>query len=238
MVHPYIAFGAGIVSVLSPCVLPLVPIIMVGSIGSHRFRPLAIVLGMITSFTLLGIIAGAFGAMIQPFLELLKILAIFFIIFMGVFLLYDKMEMYLFQIMNRFKISMPAGGGFGGKKNESLFGAFFIGLSLGIVWIPCVGPILGVILTMVAVEGDIFNGGFLLFIYSLGLAVPMLILAYGTQTSAKKLQNVTKGGVVIRRILGIILILAGLTFLFGWDRAIQSALLPYFPEVDLFRGDY
>lgn len=233
MVHPYIAFGAGLVSILSPCVLPLIPVIMAGSVG-NRYRPLVIVLGMVISFTAMGIFAGAFGAALRPFLDLIKYFAIFFIIIMGFFLLFDQLEIYLFQLMDRLKFNRPSSG-FGGNQKGGITGAFIMGLSLGVVWIPCVGPILGVILTMVAVEGNIINGGFLLFVYSLGLAIPMLALGYGFQASAQKLRTVTKGGVMIRRFLGILLVLAGLAFLFGWDRAIQGALLPYFPDVDLFQ---
>lgn len=85
-----------------------------------------------------------------------------------------------------------------------------LGFSLGIVWTPCIGPILGAILTMVAVQGDILYGGILLVIYSQGMGLPLLAIAY---TSHFTLKPFVKYSVIIKRISGIILVLAGLYFI-------------------------
>ncbi len=90
-------------------------------------------------------------------------------------------------------------------------GGLMLGVSLGIVWTPCIGPILGAILMMVAVQGDILYGGILLVIYSLGLGLPLLAIAY---TSHFTLKPFVKYSVIIKRISGIILVLAGLYFIF------------------------
>ena len=199
-ISPVAAFGAGILSVLSPCILPLLPAVLATSAGKNRLRPLAIVLGVSISFTIMGVVTSAFGAVFQTYIGQLKILAEILILILGFALLFD---ISLFNAFSRFPLL--------GKMNgEGTASGFLLGLSLGVLWIPCVGPILGSILTMVALEGNAATGALTLSIYSLGFAMPMLLLAYSAHMPSSKIRLISKWDVVFKKGAGIVLILVGL----------------------------
>ncbi len=204
---PLIAFFFGILSVLSPCILPVIPLIAAYSTKSSRFVPITIVIGLSVSFALMGVLASAFGSIFQQYQTILYIAGGVLIIFLGLYMLFDVIGEKIHTIVPNTRLSTRrsatnVGGAAGG---------FMLGFSLGIVWTPCIGPILGAILMMVAVQGDILYGGILLVIYSLGLGLPLLAIAY---TSHFTLKPFVKYSVIIKRISGIILVLTGLYFIF------------------------
>lgn len=199
-ISPLAAFGAGVLSVLSPCILPLLPAVLASSTGKGKLRPLAIVLGVSISFTLMGIVTSAFGAAFQAYISQLKILAEILIITMGLAMIF---EMSLFNAFSRFPLlaGMNEGGPISG---------LLLGLSLGVLWIPCVGPILASILTMVALEGSATSGALTLLIYSAGFAIPMLLLAYSAHLSTSKIKLISQYDAAFKKGAGIVLILVGI----------------------------
>jgi cytochrome c-type biogenesis protein len=202
-VTPLAAFGAGVASVLSPCILPLLPAVLATSAGKDRLKPLSIVMGVIISFTIMGIITSAFGAVFRAHIGELKILAEILIILMGFALLFD---LGLFNLFSKFPL-------LAGMNEEGPVSGFLLGLSLGVLWIPCIGPMLGAILTLVALDatnGSFIKGAFALSFYSLGFAVPMLVLAYSAHISSSKMRLITKYDAVLKKGAGIILALVGL----------------------------
>lgn len=199
-ISPIVAFIAGIISVASPCVLPLIPAIFAYSTEKGKLRPIAIVLGLSITFTLMGIVTSAFGSTFRAYLGYLNIIAEVFIIAFGVAMLF---EINMFNAFGRLS-SLHT------KNEEGLIGGLLLGMSLGVIWIPCVGPILGAILTMVAVSADITHGATMLFVYSLGFAIPMLVIAYSANLSSAKLGGISKYDVIIKRAAGAILISVGL----------------------------
>ena len=202
---PLLAFSAGVLSISSPCVLPLIPAIMAYSTGKGRFRPLSIVLGISLSFTLMGAAASALGMTFIGYVYYMKVIAGSVIVFLGLYMLSETLEQKVLELRSRipirFNYSMPSG---------SIMGGFALGLSLGIVWIPCIGPILGAILAMVAVKGSVPYGALLLFIYSLGFGVPMLMITYSSALSSKRLSGLTRYHTILKRIAGVVLIVVGL----------------------------
>ncbi|MDI9396036.1 MAG: cytochrome c biogenesis CcdA family protein [Euryarchaeota archaeon] len=198
-ISPVVAFGAGVISILSPCILPLLPAVLASSTGKGKLRPLAIVLGVSISFTLMGIVTSAFGAAFQAYIGQLKILAEILIITMGIAMLF---EISLFNSFAKFPL-------LAGMNDEGPISGLLLGLSLGVLWIPCVGPILASILTMVALEGSTANGALTLLIYSAGFAVPMLLLAYSAHLSTSKIKLISRYDAAIKKGAGIVLILVG-----------------------------
>ncbi len=198
-ISPLTAFGAGILSVLSPCILPLLPAVLATSAGKNKLRPLAIVIGVIISFTIMGIISSAFGSVFRTHMGQLKILAEIMILLMGFALLF---ELSLFNSFSKFPL-------LGGMNEEGPVSGFLLGLSLGVLWIPCIGPILGSILTMVALEGSTSSGALTLSFYSLGFAVPMLVLAYSAHFSSSKMRVISKYDSIFKKGAGVILVLVG-----------------------------
>jgi cytochrome c-type biogenesis protein len=200
---PFAAFFAGIISVFSPCILPLVPAIVAYSTEKGKLRPIAIVLGLSISFTIMGIVTSAFGSMLRDYLRYLNILAELVIILLGLTMLFEL------NVFNAFGNLLSV------RRNEKgLFGGLLLGMSLGVVWIPCVGPILAVILTKVAVAADITYGAVLLFIYSLGFAVPMLLIAYSANISSAKLGRIAKYDAIIKKAAGAVLVAVGLWMIY------------------------
>jgi cytochrome c-type biogenesis protein len=193
-------FAAGILSVFSPCILPLLPAVLATSAGKGKLRPFSIVIGVSISFTIMGVVTSAFGAAFQTYINQLKILAEVFILLMGFALLF---EISLFSVFSRFPL-------LSGMKGEGSLSGLLLGLSLGVLWIPCVGPFLASILTMVALEGNLANGAFTLSIYSLGFAMPMLLLAYSAHFSSSRIRLISRWDAILKKGAGIVLILVGL----------------------------
>src|SRR5262249_6131639 len=146
-----------------------------------------------------------FGAAFHTHLVQLKILAEVFILLMGFALLFD---LSLFNSFSKFPL-------LAGMNEEGTVPGLLLGLSLGVLWIPCIGPILGSILTMVALEGDAFGGATALSIYSLGFSLPMLMLAYSAQFSSSKMKLITRYDAVFKKGSGIVLILFGLWMVYN-----------------------
>ena len=202
-VTPLAAFVAGLISIFSPCVLPLLPAIFAYSTSKGRLRPLSIVFGLTISFTIMGVVTSAFGSMFQQYLPYLSLFAGLIIILFGVTLLFDLGTFNIFGSLSGI-----------GVQEKGLLGGLLFGMSLGIIWIPCVGPILASILTLVAIEGDIAYGAFLLFIYSMGLGIPMLVIAYSANISSSALSSIAKYDSYLKKGAGIVLIFVGLWMLY------------------------
>ncbi len=204
-VNPLIAFGAGIISIFSPCVLPLLPAIVASSTDRGRYRPFAIVLGLAISFTSMGLVASAFGAVFTAYRDYIFVAAIGFIVVMGFWMLfdlhlpYDAPRLGVIDRVSKKTYTLPT---------EGIASGLLLGLALGIVWLPCTGPVLGTILTWVAVRGDVLTGGLLLTVYSIGFAIPMLGIAYSSRMSSSLAGRSSKT-IWIKRVAGIVLIAVG-----------------------------
>jgi cytochrome c-type biogenesis protein len=198
-----LVFSAGVMSVLSPCVLPVVPIVVTGKSDDHRLRPLLIVAGLSLTFVIMGVLSSLFGSFIGPNMRYVEKAAGVLIALFGILLVFN---------VNFFKhlsfLSQFAGRSRGG------FGGFFLGFTLGIIWIPCVGPMLSSVLAMVATQGKVLSGIGLLFVYSLGFSIPMLIAGYASQFFRTRLRTVGKFPVVINVVSGLILVAFGLFVVF------------------------
>ncbi len=200
-----LTFGAGFASILSPCVLPVVPIIVTGREHDSKFRPVAIVTGLSITFILMGVLSSIAGSFIAGKLGILEKVSGILIIFVGILMLIDINIFKNITFFNRFynKNSMKRG----------LIEGLFMGLSLGLVWIPCVGPMLSSVLAKVATVGKVDEGILLLTIYSLGFALPMLLAGYATQFFRKKISIMQRTPILLRIINGSILIIFGVYIL-------------------------
>ncbi len=229
-------FIAGMATVITPCVLPVLPAVLSGSVGS-RLRPVAIVTGMSFTFTLMGVLISAVASF-TFFAEYLRWFSILFIMGMGAVLFDEDINQtytnITSSIVNFGRQYASFLGSLGSKApKESLFGGLVLGMSLGILWIPCVGPILGAVFAFVAESsastGDILHGTVLLLIYSLGVSIPMLIIAYSGKSISGRVSWFVKRGALLKKLSGLVLILVGLMMLFGIDKYLKKILLPYFP---------
>ena len=207
-------------SILSPCVLPLLPGVMAYSTERNRITPVAIVSGLALSFTIMGVASAALGSLFFDYKDYLQLISGLMIIIMGLYLLLEAVEnavLRAWQHVPVSRVSLPQ------AEEGGLLGGFLLGASLGIVWIPCLGPILGAILLIVAQQGTMLYGAILLFAYSMGLAVPMLAIAYSSNFISRKVRSMAKHTLLLRRIAGVVLVVVGLYYLSG----VTGIVLPF-----------
>ncbi len=190
-----LSFGAGHASVASPCVLPVVPLLVTGTAEDHRARPALVVAGLGASFVAMGVLTSLFGAAIGPALPRLETGVGVLVVLFGALLLAD---VNLFTRLTWLQRVGPGGGG--------RWSGLLLGLSLGLVWIPCVGPMLSGVLATVATHGTVAAGVALLLAYAAGFAVPMLLVGYGSQALRQGVRAVAAHPVAVRWASGLLLV--------------------------------
>ena len=212
-----VAFTAGLLSFLSPCVLPLVPVYLSSLVGTELLdkkgsglrlptflHSLSFVLGFSLVFTALGAIAGLTAFAINPSLALLNKISGSFLIAFGVFLLAALKIPWL----NYEKRLSPSLG-----NTTGYFRSFLIGASFSLVWTACVGPILGGILAIALNTGTAWHGAYLLAIYSLGLGLPFLAIGLAFDSLSPVLRRIQRYTKIIHVIGGLLLIVIGILVL-------------------------
>jgi cytochrome c biogenesis protein CcdA len=112
---------------------------------------------------------------------------------------------------------------------EGLHGGLFLGMSLGVLWIPCVGPVLGAVLALVASVGNTTYGAWMLFVYSIGMSLPMLAIAYYGKKFTNRYTWFSRNGELLKKLSGLVLIVVGILLLFGIDKLFIRLISPYFP---------
>jgi len=231
------AFVAGLLSFLSPCVLPLVPPYIVYLAGASLERladaepepdvrrdavgaALLFVAGFSTVFVTLGASASAIGALINAYSQQLAILAGVVIIIMGLhFLGLTRVAL----LMREKRLPMP--------KPVGLWGAYVMGLAFAFGWTPCIGPILAAILAVAASKATVVKGAGLLAVYSAGLGVPFLIAAFAVEPTAAFIARFKSHLATVEKTMGGLLVLTGIAFLTGFVGEASNWLLDMFPAL-------
>lgn len=229
----FLALLAGTVTVGGPCILPLLPIILgTSTAGRHPLRPFAIVLGFVLAFTGFALIFQAFGSFLGLSPSAWRYLASFLIAGFGLLLLFPNLQARLFAKLEPLVAKLTPNGAL---TQTNLVSGFVLGFSLGAVWTPCAGPVLGSILTLVAAKQNLAQAGALLFAFSLGAGVPMLLIAYGGQYATQHVKAFTKYTGLLQKTFGVIILLVALGLVTGLDQDVQAYLLTHYPW--LFLGN-
>jgi cytochrome c-type biogenesis protein len=231
------AFGAGLLSFLSPCVLPLVPPYLVYMTGSSLERladaepeprvrreavaaALLFVLGFSTVFVTLGASASAVGALLHAYSYVLGKVAGVVIIIMGLHFLGLTPIAWLMR-EKRVQVAKPVG----------IWGAYLMGLAFAFGWTPCIGPVLGTILAIAGSEGSVGQGAGLLAVYSLGLGIPFIAAALAVEPFAAFLARFRAHLGTVEKVMGGLLVVAGVAFFSGWITDLGSWLIQTFPDL-------
>jgi cytochrome c biogenesis protein CcdA/thiol-disulfide isomerase/thioredoxin len=207
-----IGFVAGIVTALSPCVLPVLPIVLAG--GATGRRPLAIVAGIVGSFTVFTLFAAWLLDSLGLPEDLLRNLAIVLLFVVAASLLLPQVGEWLARPLQF--LTRRSGNDYGG--------GVLLGVALGLVFVPCAGPVLAAV-TVIAARRDVGLDSLLLTLsYALGAAVPMLAIAFAGQRAARPFRA---NAVLVRRVSGTLIAAAAVAIAFGGDRELQTALPGY-----------
>ena len=229
------ALIAGLVSFLSPCVLPLVPPYLVYLAGTslerladHEAEPRVkretviaaalFVLGFSTVFVSLGASASVVGSLIRTYSGPLSTVAGVVIIIMGLHFL-GVFQIAFLMREKRVEVAKPVG----------LWGAYVMGLAFAFGWTPCIGPILAAILAVAASEQTVAKGASLLAVYSLGLGIPFMLAAFAIEPFAAFLARFKKHLRRVEQVMGALLVLTGIAFLTGSINELSVWLLEMFP---------
>lgn len=217
------ALLAGAVTVAGPCILPLLPIILgTSTVRAHPARPLFIVLGFILSFSAFAVVFGVFGSVLGIPPDAFRVGASVVIGLFGFTMVFPRIQEALFARLQR--VAAKAGPK-PDLADTGLWSGFLLGSSLGLVWSPCAGPVLGSILTLVASKQQLGQAASLLTAYALGAGLPMLAIAYGGQAATTKVRALTRYAAVIQRIFGVVIILVAIGLYTGVERDVQAWLL-------------
>jgi len=223
------AILAGVVTVAGPCILPLLPIILgTSTVKAHPSRPLFIILGFVLSFSVFAILFGLFGSILGIAPDTFRTIASIVIGLFGLMMIFPGIQEWIFgklqPFLNKVTPKNTASAADGG-----LWSGFILGTSLGLVWSPCAGPVLGSIITLVASKQNPAQAGALLFAYALGAGIPMLIIAYGGQVVAMRVRAFSKYTATLQRIFGVLIILVAVGLFTGLDRTVQAYLVTNVP---------
>ena len=234
MIELLIAFGAGFISFLSPCVLPLIPgyVSFISGqslqelLGAQKIKFLPLVLfcaGFSTVFIILGASASFLGQTLLQNSEILRIAAGIIIIIFSLQLV-GLINISYLNLEKRFEA----------KKSQNILFPYVIGLAFGFGWTPCIGPILGSILALASIEETLSRAILLLSFYSLGLAIPFIASGYLIQRFLLFSKNFKKNINIISKIGGIILLVTGILILTNQLQAIGFYIIKIFPFMQNF----
>ncbi|HLL60698.1 MAG TPA: cytochrome c biogenesis protein CcdA [Candidatus Nitrosocosmicus sp.] len=219
------AFLAGIVTILSPCILPILPIVLSGSVSNDRKKPFGIVTGFVLSFTFFTLFLTTIVKATGISSDILRNVAVVVIILFGLSLIIPQAQLFMERMISKLSAISPK------SQNKSGFsGGVLIGLSLGLIWAPCVGPILASVITLAATSQVNAAAFFITLAYSLGSAIPMFAIIYGGRNLLNRIPWLLKNTAQIQKVFGMIMIATAFMIFFNVDRKFQAFILEKFPQ--------
>lgn len=224
-----IAFLAGILSTLSPCVLPLLPIVLGAAAGEHPWGPVALAAGLTSSYVTIGLFVASIGLSGGLDGHLFRFPAALVLLVLGLVLMLPSLQARLALATG------PLGNWvedrFGGLSHAGIGGQFAVGVLLGAVWSPCVGPTLGAASILAAQGRNIGQVALTMALFGIGAALPLLLIGMASrETLARWRSGLARAGMSLRVALGLVLTATAGAVLLGYDKLIETALVAASPE--------
>lgn len=218
------AFLAGIVTILSPCILPILPIVLSGTVSGDKRRPFGIILGFILSFTFFTLFLATIVRLSGIPTNTLRTIAAIILLFFGLSLLIPAFQVYIEKLFTKLSVFAPRA-----NPHAGFWGGFVIGLTIGIVWTPCVGPILASVIALAATSQVSIATFLITLTYSIGTAIPMFLIMYGGRNLLKKTPWLTKNTPAIQKAFGVLMILFAFAIFTNIDQQVEGylAATPY-----------
>jgi cytochrome c biogenesis protein CcdA len=214
---------------MSPCVLPLVPVLLATAVSAHRWGALALGAGLALSFTLVGIFLATLGASLGLDPDTFRTIGAVILATFGLILLVPRLQ----DLFARATSSLSNSGNqllsrltIGGLASQ-----FIVGALLGVVWSPCVGPTLGAATTLASQGRDLAQIALLMLIFGLGAAAPLVLLGFLSRASMMKIRGRLLGvGKYGKRLFGFALLVLGVLIATGADKSLEAWILNHTPE--------
>ena len=226
MLDLLLALFAGILTIAAPCTLPVLPILLGASIGRRAgARPAFIAAGFVGSFAFVALALNAVATALHFDPDVLRTAGLVLLVIFGALMVWPA----TFERLT----ARLAGAGVALQPNTAAptnLGGFVLGTTLGLIWTPCAGPVLGTILTAIATSPDHAHGALLLLTYTIGAALPMLGVAYGGQAISTRLRHVAPYAARLQQAFGVIVIAFALSAFLQYDAIALAWRGQFFPE--------
>jgi cytochrome c-type biogenesis protein len=227
MFNLVLALLAGIVTIAAPCTLPMLPILLGASVGqTGKLRPALIALGFVISLSVAALLLSAITRVFDFDPNVLRSAAAILLLGFGLLMIWPAPFEWL-----SIRINGIAGSAASRRGNmEGNIGGFVLGTTLGLVWTPCAGPVLGSILTVVATSKDAAWASTLLVVYAIGAAIPMLAIAYGGQAVTSRVRSIARISPKLQQGFGVVVIAFAVASYFQYDTLIVAWLTAFYPQ--------
>ena len=226
MFNLVLALLAGVVTVAAPCTLPMLPILLGASVGhTGKARPALIALGFVLSFSAAALLLSAITRIFDFDPNVLRTGAAILLLAFGVLMVWPApFEWLSIRISGLVPVSSAANT----RSRQGNVGAFVLGTTLGLVWTPCAGPVLGSILTIIATSKDTAWASALLVVYAIGAAIPMLAIAYGGQAVTTRVRSIARISPKLQQGFGVVVIAFAIASYFQYDTLIVAWLTAFY----------
>ncbi|TAK41990.1 MAG: cytochrome c biogenesis protein CcdA [Betaproteobacteria bacterium] len=224
-----LSFAAGSLTTLSPCVLPVLPLVVGGAMQRNPLSPVAMGAGMAGSFALIGVFLGALGPALGLDGDSVRIAGAWLLIAFAVVMLVPRLNARFTQWMA--PIASSANAASARLDGGSLAGAFALGGVLGLVWSPCSGPLLASALTLVAMDGGAARGALVLGLFGVGAAVPLVAVAYASRRGFGAVRGwVLANAARLKNAFGLLIGALAVANLTGGDKWLEARIVEILPE--------
>jgi cytochrome c-type biogenesis protein len=220
---------AGALSTLSPCVLPLVPVLIGAAVNAHRWGAVALGIGLALSFTMVGIFVATLGASLGLDPDTFRTVGAVILAVFGLILLVPRLQDGFARAAGA--LSNSGNQLLGRITLQGLTGQFVIGALLGVVWSPCVGPTLGAATTLASQGRDLAQISLLMLIFGIGAAAPLVLLGSLSRSSLMKVRGrLLSTGKYGKQLFGLVMLVLGILIATGVDKSLESWILDRSPD--------
>ena len=222
------AYVAGLLTLINPCVLPLLPIVIAAAFQNSRLGPLALAAGLTASFAVLGVSVTAFGHLVSVGADSVSRASAVVMMGFGVVLLVPRAQTVLATLAA--PLASRANARLDAREGDGIAGQFAVGVLLGAVWSPCVGPTLGGAIGLAASGESLGQAAVTMLAFGVGVSTVLMALAYGSrQAVSARREKLATWMPWAKPVMGAVLLVVGVAILFHVDRMIEGWLLDRMP---------
>ncbi len=224
-----LAFTAGVLSVLSPCVLPILPIVLCAATTDRKASPVPLAVGLSTSFVTVGLFVATIGYSLGLDANVFRYVAASLIIAIGIVLMLPQLQAHLAAASS--PIANWTDQRFRSQRGTGISGQFWIGVLLGAVWSPCVGPTLGAASLLAAQGRNLPQVAITMLVFGIGAGLPLLLLGLLSREAMTRWRSrLLSAGQVTKVGLGIVFVAIGVLVLTGLDKSLEAGLVAVSPQ--------